>query len=124
MIVFVIMAENKNAIKLSLLLGLASGVGSLGLYYLMARKPASHEGKISSKELRKFATEAEEMQDEADIANLLKELRKELAAMPSELEYCVDEHGKTDYTFTKEFMLKLNYITSKYQIIMQQTIKN
>ena len=32
--------------------------------------------------------------------------------------------GTTDYTFSKEFMIKLNYITSKYQIIMQQTIKN
>jgi hypothetical protein len=75
--------------------------------------------QISSKDKRKFVQDAEEMQDQADIDNLLAELNKELQAYSSEPEFCAD-----GFTFTKEFMLKLNYVTSKYQIIIQQTIKN
>lgn len=60
----------------------------------------------------------DEHEDEECIRNLLKELANELKTYPSEPEYMVNPDGATDYTFSREFMLKLNYITSKYQIIM------
>jgi len=44
----------------------------------------------------------------------MKELKLELKSYPQEPEYVQKEDGTTDYTFSKEFMLKLNYITSKY----------
>jgi hypothetical protein len=110
---------DKNAIKISLGFGLVSGLSSLGVYYLLAHRNKPQMVQISSKDKRKFVQDAEEMQDQADIDNLLAELNKELQAYSSEPEFCAD-----GFTFTKEFMLKLNYVTSKYQIIIQQTIKN
>lgn len=105
-----------------MLTGLASGLGSLGLYYMMARR--TKLAGPAKTEMTKFASEADEREDEEQIAGLLRELKRELTTYPSEPEFCLDEQGLTDFTFTKEFMLKLNYITSKYQIIMQQAIKN
>jgi hypothetical protein len=86
-----------------------------------AREPAS-AAKLSSK--NDFVAEAEAMQDEADIEQIKAELQKELMQMPSEPEFNKDESGKPQKTFTKEFMLKLNHITSKYQLTMQEAVKN
>lgn len=44
--------------------------------------------------------------------------------MPSEPEFSTDASGECDFTFTQAFMVKLNFIISKYQIIMQRTIEN
>ena len=105
--------------KISLGFGLISGLGSLGVYYMISHHTKPQTIHISSKEKRKFVQESEEMQDQADIDNLLAELSKELQTYSTEPEFRED-----GFTFTKEFMLKLNFVTSKYQIIIQQTIKN
>ena len=36
----------------------------------------------------------------------------------------MDENGKSNHTFTKEFMKKLTYICNKYQLIASTLIKN
>jgi len=56
------MAKNANALKMSLLCGLASGVGSLGLYYMLTKgKREQKDDGISVKEQMKFTSEVEEM---------------------------------------------------------------
>ena len=118
------MDNSRNALKLSLMSGLFTGIGSVGLYYLISSNKGEEVDIASLKEQRRFANETEEMEDEAQIARLMSELKKELESHPSEPEYFKDENGVSDLTFTKEFMLKLNYITSKYQILMTEAIKN
>lgn len=81
---------------------------------MIANRNRTPHISIPLKDKRKFAREAEEMQDEADIQNLLSELKKELLTYPREPEYCPADECNVNFTFTKEFMLKLNYITSKY----------
>jgi hypothetical protein len=61
------MASNSNALKLSVMLGVASGIGSFGLYYMLAKKKDQKENGLSAQEQMKFTNEVEEMQDEADI---------------------------------------------------------
>lgn len=55
-----------------------------------------------------------EVEDQEELDIKVNELKLELQSYPSEPEYCKDENGVEGFTFTNEFMRKLNYIASKY----------
>ena len=63
-------------------------------------------------------------QDQDDIEVVKEQLRKELKTHPNTPTFNNGEDGKSDHTFTKEFMKKLTYICNKYQLIASSLIKN
>lgn len=87
--------------------GILTGIGSIGLYYLMSNPKEQIQ-------IDEENQEDVEVEDQEELDNKVNELKLELQSYPSEPEYCKDENGAEGFTFTKEFMMKLNYITSKY----------
>ena len=65
-----------------------------------------------------------EMQDEEDVAELKAQLKKELKGYSNTPTFNQDAEGKTDHTFTKEFMKQLTMICNKYQLIASTMIRN
>lgn len=113
--------------KVSLAAGLASGVGSLGLYYMLTAKKGDAQSAPSAKAAMDEGAVVDrdaEMQDEADVAELKAQLKKELKSYSNTPTFNVDATGKTDHTFTKEFMKQLTLICNKYQLIASTMIKN
>ena len=109
--------------KLSLAAGLASGVGSLGLYYMLTAKKAESASASAANESAVVDRDAE-MQDEQDTEELKAQLKKELKGYSNTPTFNQDAEGKTDHTFTKEFMKQLTMICNKYQLIASTMIRN
>ena len=116
---------NQKAFKVSLAAGIASGVSSLGLYYLLTNKKAESQSAQAGKENSEVPIDKDaEMQDESDCAELKDQLKKELKQHSNTPTFNQKADGKSDHTFSKDFMKILTFICNKYQLIASTMIKN
>ena len=66
----------------------------------------------------------EAMQEDEDALNTLKqEVKKELLTHKAEVLYELDKDGKETRFFSKEFMVKINQMSYKYQIIATKVVQ-
>ena len=80
--------------------------------------------KQKSPESPSLVDSEQQEQDQADIEVVKEQLKKELRVIPNTPTFNLGADGKSDHTFTKEFMKQLTYICNKYQLIASTLIKN
>ena len=116
-----------KALKMSAIAGLATGVGSLALYLLIADKKSAatvtEEAEDDNPTARTAAKAAREKQleeeDAADIERVKQSLRDELSKESNMPEF--QEGGPDDdkrLIFSRDFVLKVTQFTHKYHYIM------
>ena len=121
-------AQSDSALKLSLLTGLATGIGSLAVYNMVSKEKKSgrradtdfdDNTTVTSKIDQDYIDE--DKQDDEDVRNVVNELIREMKSMKD-----TEPVKTTDGTnvFTEEWTMKLMTILFKYQLISHQIIKN
>lgn len=116
---------------MALLSGLATGIGSLSLYILLAggdkadRDEASATENASSERRERIESDkkAFEAQDADDIQSIKNLLAAELKGHVNTPEFQKDQLGDQQYLLTRDFVLKVTRLTHKYHSIIYHVMK-
>ena len=117
-----------QALKMSMLAGVATGIGSLGLFMMLSSDGAAKEEDSDNEEdsktnqieeAKKQQAQKELDEEDASAIEVCKEmLIKELADGGNTPEYQTEETGDQRFLFTKAFVLKIVKFTHKYHSVI------
>ena len=118
---------NMQALKMSLVAGVATGIGSLGLYMFLAKDNDDSDmltnRDVESNKKNKDDQKNYDAQDAEDLAAIKKLLNDELKTHSNTPEYQVGESGDAQYLFSKAFVLRITLLSQKYHTIIHHVMK-
>ena len=119
---------NMQALKMSLIAGVATGIGSLGLYMMLAKDQDQEDEMETNREevdQQKIKDDKKkfEAQDAEELATIKKLLNDELKTHSNTPEFQTDAAGDIQYLFTRAFVLRITRLSQKYHTLIHHVMK-